>query len=90
MVRIRLKRIGSRSRTSLLPHRHRRRNATPPPEDTSSRSVSTTPTFPILRQIDFDEEKTELDWLRKGAQPSESVERMLKSKGILDKVKVNA
>jgi small subunit ribosomal protein S16 len=32
----------------------------------------------------FDEEKVKR-WLSKGAQPSESVERMLRSKGILDK-----
>jgi len=34
----------------------------------------------------FDEDKT-IDWIRKGAQPTDSVLRMLKSKGTMDKVK---
>lgn len=34
----------------------------------------------------FDEDKA-LGWLKKGAKPSEAVERMLKRSGTLDKVK---
>ena len=36
--------------------------------------------------FEYDEDKT-LDWLRKGAQPSDPVLRMLKSKGTMDKIK---
>lgn len=35
--------------------------------------------------IEFDEDKA-LKWIRQGAKPSEAVERMLKSRGILEKV----
>ena len=75
------------ARPALLPHRHRR-----PAQSAAGRYIEQVgfyDPFPDPPQIDFDEEKT-LDWLRKGAQPSEPVERMLKSKGILDKVKANA
>lgn len=37
--------------------------------------------------VTYDEDKV-LKWIRNGAQPTDSVARMLKSKGTLDKVKV--
>ena len=86
MVRIRLKRIGSRGRPYYRIVVADQRNAA---AGRYIEQVGFYDPFPDPPQIDFDEEKT-LDWLRKGAQPSESVERMLKSKGILEKVKVNA
>lgn len=33
------------------------------------------------------EEQVTLDWLRKGAQPTETVARLLKNAGIMDKLK---
>lgn len=86
MVRIRLKRIGSRGRPYYRVVIADQRNAA---AGRYIEQVGFYDPFPDPPQIDFDEEKI-LDWLRKGAQPSESVERMLKSKGILDKVKANA
>ena len=86
MVRIRLKRIGSRGRPYYRIVIADQRNAA---AGRYIEQVGFYDPFPDPPQIDLDEEKI-LDWLRKGAQPSESVERMLKSKGVLDKVKANA
>ena len=86
MVRIRLKRIGSRGRPYYrIVIADQRASAA----GRYIEQVGFYDPFPDPPQIDFDEAKT-LDWLRKGARPSEPVERMLKSKGILDKVKANA
>ncbi len=86
MVRIRLKRIGSRGRPYYRIVIADQRNAA---AGRYIEQVGFYDPFPDPPQIDFDEEKT-LAWLRKGAQPSEPVERMLKAKGILEKVKVTA
>ena len=86
MVRIRLKRIGSRGRPYYrIVVADQRASAA----GRYIEQVGFYDPFPDPPQIDFDEDKT-LGWLRKGAQPSEPVERMLKSKGILEKVKANA
>ncbi len=86
MVRIRLKRIGARGRPYYrIVIADQRSSAAGRYID----QVGFYDPFPDPPQIDFDEDKT-LQWLRQGAQPSEPVERMLKSKGILEKVKANA
>ena len=47
----------------------------------STRSATTTP-GPIRSTLSVDEEKAK-DWLSKGAQPSDTVRRLLKQAGVI-------
>ena len=83
MLRIRLRRVGSRGQPSyrivVADSRAARDGAFV--DYLGHYNPRTEPSTVVI-----DEEKA-LSWLRKGAQPSEAVARMLKKSGVLDKVK---
>ncbi len=86
MVRLRLRRIGAHGRPYY--------RIVAADQRTSGRGrfleqIGFYDPFPDPPRVDIDEAKA-LKWLRNGAQPSEAVEWMLKTRGILEKVKSNA
>lgn len=83
MVRIRLRRMGAKG------HPFYRIVATDQREARNGKYldlIGTYDPFPDPPDIKIDEEKA-IKWLRNGAQPSDAVAHMLKTRGILDKVK---
>ena len=82
MVRIRLKRVGAKKhpfyRVVVADQRAARDGA-------FIEQIGTYDPFPNPPAIKIDEEKIN-EWLKKGAQPSESVASLLKTAGILPKV----
>lgn len=86
MVRIRLRRIGAKGhpfyRVVVADQRTARNGA-------FIEQIGTYDPMTDPSEIKIDEELA-LKWLRQGAQPSESVEQMLKKLGIMDKVKETA
>mgnify|MGYP006180803069 CR=1 FL=1 len=81
MVRIRLKRVGAKKQPA---YRVVVADIRAPRDGAFLEQVGHYDPKTDPPTILFDEEKVKR-WLSKGAQPSESVERMLRSKGILDK-----
>lgn len=81
MVRIRLKRVGSKKQPA---YRIIVADVRAPRDGAFLEQIGRYDPKTDPPTILFDEEKVKV-WLSKGAQPSESVARMLKSKGILDK-----
>ncbi len=86
MVRIRLRRIGAKGhpfyRVVVADQRTARNGA-------FIEQIGTFDPMTDPSEVKIDEELA-LKWLRQGAQPSESVEAMLKKLGIMDKVKETA
>ena len=86
MVRIRLRRIGAKGhpfyRVVVADQRTARNGA-------FIEQIGTYDPMTDPSEVKIDEELA-LKWLRQGAQPSESVEGMLKKLGIMDKVKETA
>jgi small subunit ribosomal protein S16 len=82
MLRIRLRRVGAKNQPSyrivVADSRAARDGAFV--DHLGHYNPTTEPTTLVL-----DEEKA-LKWIRQGAKPSETVERMLKRQGILEKV----
>ena len=82
MVRIRLKRVGAKKhpfyRVVVADQRAARDGA-------FIEQIGTYDPFPNPPAIKIDEDKIN-EWLKKGAQPSESVASLLKTAGILPKV----
>ena len=86
MVRIRLRRIGSRGRP------YYRIVATDQRASNRGRYIEQIgfyDPFPDPPRVEIDENKA-IKWLRNGAQPSKAVQHMLNKKGILQKVTTNA
>lgn len=84
MLKIRLKRVGAKKKPSyriVVAEAHTSRDGLIVDQVGLYNPMTDPPT------VTYDEDKV-LKWLRNGAQPSDSVARMLKSKGTLDKVKV--
>ena len=86
MVRIRLRRMGAKGhpfyRIVVADQRAAR----------DGRFIAQIGTYDPMQDppaIKIDEEKA-LKWLRNGAQPSEAVAHMLRTRGVLDKVKASA
>ncbi len=83
MVRIRLRRVGAKGhpayRIVVTDQRAARDGA-------FVEQIGTYDPFPNPPAIKLDEEKA-LKWLRQGAQPSESVSQLLRSTGLLEKVR---
>ncbi len=86
MVRIRLRRMGAKGhpfyRIVVADQRAAR----------DGRFIAQIGTYDPMQDppaIKIDEEKA-LKWLRNGAQPSDAVQHMLRTRGILDKVKASA
>jgi small subunit ribosomal protein S16 len=81
MVRIRLKRVGGKKhpfyRVVIADQRAARDGA-------FIEQIGTYDPFPNPPEIKLDEEKVN-EWIKKGAQPSESVASLLKTAGILPK-----
>jgi len=82
MVRIRLKRVGAKKhpfyRIVVAAQRAARDGA-------FIEQIGTYDPFPTPREIKIDEEKLN-KWLAQGAQPSESVENLMRSKGFLPQI----
>jgi small subunit ribosomal protein S16 len=82
MVRIRLKRVGGKKhpfyRIVVADQRAAR-------DGSFIEQIGTYDPFPDPPEIKIDEEKVN-DWMKKGAQPSESVTSLLQTKGILPRV----
>ncbi len=84
MVRLRLRRIGARGRPYYRIVATNQRSAA---QGKYIEQIGFYDPFPDPPQIDIDEDKA-LKWLRNGAQPSERVAWMLKTKGIAEKMAV--
>lgn len=82
MVRIRLRRTGARNRPS---YRVVVADSRSPRDGMVIDTIGFYNPLPDPPQVTIDEEKA-LAWLRKGAQPSEPVARLLAKSGILQKV----
>ena len=82
MVRIRLRRVGAKKhpfyRIVIADQRAAR-------DGSFIEQIGTYDPFPDPPEIKVDEEKVNA-WIKKGAQPSESVVSLLQSKGILPRV----
>ena len=82
MVRIRLRRVGAKKhpfyRIVVADQRAAR-------DGSFIEQIGTYDPFPDPPEIKVDEEKVNA-WIKKGAQPSESVVSLLRTKGILPKV----
>lgn len=86
MVRIRLRRIGARHRPYyriVVADQRSPRNGKVIEEIGTYDPMVDPPAIKI-------NEESAVKWLRNGAQPSEAVEHMLKSNGIMDKVAASA
>jgi len=86
MVRIRLKRVGGKKhpfyRVVVADQRAARDGA-------FIEQIGTYDPFPDPPEIKLDAEKVE-SWMKKGAQPSESVASLLKTAGILPKAEATS
>ena len=83
MVRIRLRRVGAKGHPFyriVVADQRAARNGK------FITQLGTYDPFPDPPEVKLDEEKT-LQWLRNGAQPSDSVTQLLSKTGILEKVK---
>lgn len=83
MVRIRLRRVGAKGHPAYRIVVTDQRAAR---DGTFVEQIGTYDPFPDPPAIKIDEQKA-LQWLRQGAQPSESVGQIFRSAGLLEKVR---
>ena len=80
-VKIRLKRMGSKKRPF---YRIVVADSRAPRDGRFIESLGTYNPLTTPKQVNFDEE-TVMDWLQKGAQPSDTVRNMLQKAGVMKK-----
>jgi small subunit ribosomal protein S16 len=83
MVKIRLRRVGAKNRPS---YRLVVADSRAPRDGAFISIIGHYNPLTDPEEVVIDEEKA-LDWLKQGAQPTETVERLLNKTGILDKFK---
>lgn len=83
MVKIRLRRVGAKNRPS---YRVVVADSHAPRDGAFISIIGHYNPLTDPEEVVIDEEKA-LDWLRKGAQPTETVSRLLSKTGIIDKFK---
>ena len=82
MVRIRLRRVGAKKRPFyriVVADQRKSRNGA------FIEQVGTYDPIPETPVINVDEQKI-IDWIKKGAQPSDSVNKILKTSGLMEKI----
>ena len=80
-VKIRLKRMGSKKRPF---YRIVVADSLPPLEGRFSTSLGTNTRLTSRKEVNFDEDAV-MEWLQKGAQPSDTVRNMLQKAGVMKK-----